>query len=129
MTKKEESPDDSVQINAQVLRKDRELLNAKAKAANLNASQFIQRLIYSAEVMSRPDLNADIQKMNAWLGRINSNINMLSKWANIYKGKCDAELIAYRLASIQADVREVAKYTQDLRAQGFGKRRKKKAEK
>lgn len=129
MTKKEQSPDDPVQINAQVLRKDRELLNAKAKAANLNSSQLIQRLIYTAEVISKPDLNADIQKLNAWLGRINSNINMLAKWANIYKDKCDSELILYRLSAIQADVREVAQYTQDLRAQGFGKRRKKRAEK
>lgn len=117
------SPDDIVQINALVLRKQRDMLNAKAKAANLNVSKMVQKLIADATVIAKPDLSADIRKANAWLGRINSNLNMLSKWCNTYKSDVFSDLIAYRLSLIQADVTELATFTADLRAQGFGKRR------
>lgn len=119
-----ERPTDTVQINALVLRKQRDMLNAKAKAANLTVSKFLQKLIEDATVISKPDLSADIQKANAWLGRINGNINMLSRWANLYRENAFADLILYRLAAIQNEVSEVATFTTDLRAQGYGKRRK-----
>lgn len=119
----DKNPDDTVQVNALVLRKQRDMLNAKAKAANLNASQLIQKLIASATVVAKPDLSADIRQANAWLGRINSNMNMLSKWCNTYKDDVFSDLIAYRLSLIQADVADLALFTTDLRAQGFGKRR------
>ncbi|MNE83355.1 hypothetical protein D3C80_1801650 [compost metagenome] len=49
---------------------------------------------------------------------------MLSKWANIHKENAFADLILFRLAEIQKEVTEVAQYSADLRAQGYGKRRK-----
>lgn len=120
----EEKPDDTVQINVIARRDQRDLLKAKAKAANMNVAKFVQALIIKAVVESKPNLSGDIQKMNAWLGRINSNLNMLSRWANAYKEKAFADVILYRLAEIQAEVTELSKYTADLRAQGYGKRRK-----
>lgn len=51
-----ERPTDTVQINALVLRKQRDMLNAKAKAANLTVSKFLQKLIEDATVISKPDL-------------------------------------------------------------------------
>ncbi len=45
--------------------------------------------------------------MNAWLGRINSNINMLSKHANIYKDASDTALIQLRLTQIRDDLRDL----------------------
>ena len=120
----EQSPEDTVQINALVLRKQRDMLNSKAQAANLNASQFIQKLIVDATVVAKPDLSADIKKTNAWLGRINSNLNMLAKWCNTYRENTFADLISYRLSLIQVEVDEVTAFTTDLRAQGFGKTRK-----
>jgi len=125
----EESPNDTVQINAIMIRKQRELLKAKAAAANLNVSQFLQKLIEDATVIAKPDLSADIQKTNAWLGRINSNLNMIAKWCNTYKQDAFSDLILHRLSLIQADVVEVSQFTMDLRAQGFGKRRKARAPK
>ena len=115
---------DTVQINALMLRKQRDMLNAKAKAANMTVSKFLQKMVEDATVISKPDLSADIQKANGWLGRINGNINMLSKWANTYRENAFADLILYRLAAIQNEVSEVATFTADLRAQGYGKRRK-----
>ncbi|MNF89593.1 hypothetical protein D3C85_976720 [compost metagenome] len=120
----DEKPGDTVQISVIARRDQRELLKDKARAANMTVAQFVQRLIVSAVVESKPGIAADIQKMNAWLGRINGNINMLSKWANIHKENAFADLILFRLAEIQKEVTEVAQYSADLRAQGYGKRRK-----
>jgi hypothetical protein len=120
----DEKPTDTVQINAIMLRSQRELLKSKAAAANMNVSQFLQKLITDATVISKPDLSADIQKTNGWLGRINSNLNMLAKSSNIFKEKTLVDVLLMRLSFIQEEVNEVVKFTSDLRAQGYGKRRK-----
>lgn len=120
----DEKPTDTVQINAIMLRSQRELLKSKAAAANMNVSQFLQKLITDATVISKPDLSVDIQKTNGWLGRINSNLNMLAKSSNIFKEKTLVDVLLMRLSFIQEEVNEVVKFTSDLRAQGYGKRRK-----
>lgn len=118
-----DKPEDTVQISVIARRDQRDLLKAKARAANMTVAQFVQKIIKNAVVESKPGITADIQKMNAWLGRINGNINMLSKWANIHKENVFADLILFRLNEIQKEVTELAQYSADLRAQGYGKRR------
>lgn len=118
-----EKPEDTVQISVIARRDQRDLLKAKARAANMPVAQFVQQMINKVVVESKPGIAADIQKMNAWLGRINGNINMLSKWANIHKENVFADLILFRLNEIQKEVTELAQYSADLRAQGYGKRR------
>lgn len=118
-----EKPEDTVQISVIARRDQRDLLKAKARAANMPVAQFVQQMISKVVVESKPGIAADIQKMNAWLGRINGNINMLSKWANIHKENVFADLILFRLNEIQKEVTELAQYSADLRAQGYGKRR------
>ncbi len=118
-----EKPEDTVQISVIARRDQRDLLKAKARAANITVAQFVQQMINKVVVESKPGIAADIQKMNAWLGRINGNINMLSKWANIHKENVFADLILFRLNEIQKEVTELAQYSADLRAQGYGKRR------
>lgn len=118
-----EKPEDTVQISVIARRDQRDLLKAKARAANMTVAQFVQQMINKVVVESKPGIAADIQKMNAWLGRINGNINMLSKWANIHKENVFADLILFRLNEIQKEVTELAQYSADLRAQGYGKRR------
>ena len=118
-----EKPEDTVQISVIARRDQRDLLKAKARAANITVAQFVQQMINKVVVESKPGITADIQKMNAWLGRINGNINMLSKWANIHKENVFADLILFRLNEIQKEVTELAQYSADLRAQGYGKRR------
>ncbi len=117
------------QICAKVTLVQRNLLNAKAKSAGMTAKEFLQRLILDAQVVAAPPGIADeIRKANSWLGRINSNINMLSKWANVHKESAFADLILMRLALIHKDLTQITSFTGDLRAQGFGKRRRKKGE-
>ena len=118
-----EKPEDTVQISVIARRDQRDLLKAKARAANMPVAQFVQQMISKVVVESKPGIAADIQKMNAWLGRINGNINMLSKWANIHKENVFADLILFRLNEIQKEVTELAQYSADLHAQGYGKRR------
>ena len=118
-----EKPEDTVQISVIARRDQRDLLKAKARAANITVAQFVQQMINKVVVESKPGIAADIQKMNAWLGRINGNINMLSKWANIHTENVFADLILFRLNEIQKEVTELAQYSADLRAQGYGKRR------
>ncbi|MNF84328.1 hypothetical protein D3C76_1159280 [compost metagenome] len=101
------SDDDYVQVNAIVTRKRRETLKRKAAQANLTISQFVSALIVKAEVVAKPDKKAEIQKLNAWLGRINSNLNMLSKNANIYKSESDALLIHAGLNLVRQDLQKL----------------------
>jgi len=124
MKNTDERPDDTVQIAVIARRDQRDLLKAKARAANMPTAKFVQRLIVDAVVVSKPDLSADMQKLNAWLGRLNSNLNMLAKWANVYQEKAFADVILLRLASIQKELSEVVEFSADLRAKGYGKRRK-----
>jgi hypothetical protein len=124
MKNTDERPDDTVQIAVIARRDQRDLLKAKARAANMTTAKFIQKLITDSVVVSKPDLSADMQKLNAWLGRLNSNLNMLAKWANTYQEKAFADVILLRLASIQKELSEVVEFSSDLRAQGYGKRRK-----
>lgn len=120
---KEQNPDDTVQLNCLVLRKQRDLLNEKAKAAGMTTAQFVQKLAIDANVVSKPDISAEIKTMNAWLGRLNSNINMLTKWCNTFKEGANAEIVMFRLAALTAQVNEIVAYSVDLRAQGYGKKR------
>ncbi|MFT6043189.1 MAG: hypothetical protein ACI8TV_000604 [Porticoccaceae bacterium] len=118
-----------VQVCAKITLSQRNLLNAKAKSAGMTAKQFLQMLILNAQVIAAPPGIADeIRKTNGWLGRINGNINMLSKWANVHRERVFADLILIRLALIHKDLTQITSFTGDLRAQGFGKRKRKKGE-
>ncbi|WP_223556914.1 plasmid mobilization protein [Pseudomonas sp. BF-R-01] len=115
-TEKQPEPlDRLVQINAQVLLSQRELLNQKARSAEMNVSQFVSRLITEAVVEVTPGISKQLQELNAWLGRINSNLNMLAKHANTHREKADATLIIYQLGQIGDDVRRFAELTDAIR--------------
>jgi len=116
-----------VQICAKVTFGQRNLFNAKAKSAGMTAKDFLQRLIFDAQIVAAPPEIADeIRKINAWLGRINSNINMLSRWANVHKENAFSDLILLRLSLIHKDLAQIVSFTSDLRAHGLGRRRRKK---
>ena len=119
---------DIVQVCAKVTRTERALLNKKAKDAGVTAQEFVQKMIGDAYIIAAPTGIADeIRKLNAWLGRVNCNINMLSKWANVHKENAFADLILFRLALINKDLSQITSFTSDLRVQGYGKRRKSKS--
>lgn len=119
---------DIVQVCAKVTRTERSLLNKKAKDAGMTAKEFVQKLIVDAHVVAAPtDVADEIRKLNAWLGRVNSNINMLSRWTNVHKENAFADLILYRLALIHKDLSQITCFTSELRAQGHGKRKRRAA--
>lgn len=119
---------DIVQVCAKVTRTERALLNKKAKDAGMTAKDFFQKLIVDANVVAAPtDVADEVRKLNAWLGRVNGNINMLSRWSNTYKENAFADLILFRLALIHKDLLQITSYAAELRAQRHGKRRKKEA--
>lgn len=76
----------------------------KADTAEKSLNLFILGAIESARVMPKARRNKDLQNLNAWLGRINSNINMISKHANIYQAESDAVLMHVRLMQIRQDL-------------------------
>lgn len=115
MTKIANTPNKIVQINAQVLLPQRELLNQKARAAGMNVSQLVSHLITEAVVEVTPGISKQMQELNAWLGRINSNLNMLAKHANVHREKADATLIIYQLGQISDDVRRFVEFSDAIR--------------
>jgi hypothetical protein len=79
-------------------------LNQKSEAAGKSLNLFILDSIASAKVLPREKRNRDLQNLNGWLNRLNANINMISKHANIYKADSDAVLIHVRLAQIRQEL-------------------------
>lgn len=103
-----------VQINAQVLLPQRELLNQKARAAGMDVSQLVSRLITEAVVEVTPGISKQMQELNAWLGRIKSNLNMLVSMPACTV-KADATLIIYQLRQISDDVRRFVEFSDAIR--------------
>ncbi|MNF69121.1 hypothetical protein D3C84_509960 [compost metagenome] len=102
-----QSDDDAVQLNVVITRKRREALKRKAAKANMNLTNFVSSMIASTQVVAKVDKKAELQRLNAWLGRINSNLNMLSKHANTHKEASDTALIQLRLTQIRDEIREL----------------------
>lgn len=101
------SDDDIVQVNALMTRKRREVLKRKAVKANMTISALIDEMIGRTQIVAKVDKKLELQRLNSWLGRINSNINMISKHANIHKEASDTALIQLRLTQIRDDLRDL----------------------
>lgn len=114
-----------VQINALVPLPRRELLKQRAREAELTISQLIDKLITSSIVEVTPGISAQLKELNSWLGRINSNINMLAHHANKHREKADAQLICFQLAQIGRDTQQLTTIAGELKKT---RRSRKKAE-
>ncbi|MNE44138.1 hypothetical protein D3C80_1383500 [compost metagenome] len=80
-----------------------------AKAAGLNLSAYVGALIEGGQVVhAKDDLRPELSKLNAWLGRLNSNINMLSKYANTHRQGACADLLLMRLNEIRKEARLIS---------------------
>ena len=104
-----------VQINALVPLAQRERLKANAQKCEMSISQLINEMIKSTQIEISPGMPAQIRDLNSWLGRINSNINMLAHHANIYRDKADADLIIYQLNIISRDINEIVRFSDEIR--------------
>lgn len=104
-----------VQINALVPLPQRELLKQRAREAELTISQLVGKLITSTTVEVTPGFSAQLKELNSWLGRINSNINMLAHHANKHREKADAQLICFQLAQIGRDTQQLTTIASELK--------------
>ncbi len=104
-----------VQINATVPLPQRELLKQRAREAELTISQLIDKLITSSTIEVTPGLSTQLKELNSWLGRINSNINMLAHHANKHREKADAQLIFFQLTQIGRDTQLLTTIASDLK--------------
>lgn len=79
-------------------------LTVKAAEAEKSLNRYILDAIQDSRVMPKPTQNQDLREQNIWLNRINSNLNMLAKHANIYHENADGVLIHVRLLQIRQDL-------------------------
>lgn len=105
----------AVQINATVTKKQREKFNRNAREAGLTNSQFLIALLDKKPVVTaKESLREEFRQLIASLGRINNDLNMLSRYANTYKENSLAAAILHRLNEIRQDVYEVAQASEKL---------------
>ncbi len=114
-----------VQINAHVPLSQRERLKENARRCEMSVSQLINEMITSTQIDISPGMPAQMRDLNSWLGRINSNINMLAHHANTYREKADADLIIYQLNFIARDINEVVIFSDEIRKSNRTQRVKK----
>jgi len=79
-------------------------LVAKAAEAEKSLNQFILDSITSAKVQPKATKNMELREQNIWLNRINSNLNMIAKHANIFQDNADGVLMHVRLLQIRRDL-------------------------
>lgn len=81
-------------------------LVAKAAEAEKSLNQFILDSITSAKVQPKPTKNLELREQNIWLNRINGNLNIIAKHANIFQDNADGVLMHLRLMQIRRDIQE-----------------------
>ncbi|MGA9700138.1 hypothetical protein [Pseudomonas sp.] len=94
-----------------------------AKAAGLSLSGYVGALIEHGQVVTaKDDLRPELRDLNACLGRWNSNINMLSRHANIYKHGASTDLLLMRLNEIHEELRLISHRANSLQPKPGRKR-------
>ena len=78
-------------------------LEAKAAEAEKSVNQFILDCIKNAKVQPKPTQNLELREQNIWLNRINSNLNMIAKHANIFQDNADGVLMHFRLLHVRGN--------------------------
>lgn len=105
----------AVQINATVTKRQREKFNKNAREAGLTNSQFLVALLNKKPVVAaKESLREEFRRLIASLGRVNNDLNMISKYANTFKDDALSALILQRLNEIRQDVYEVAQASEKL---------------
>lgn len=104
-----------VQLHALIPRAMSTKANRNAKAAGMSLSGFIAALIDSREVVTAiDDIRPELREINSWFGRLNSNINMIARHANIYRQGANSDLILMRLNELREDVRLITQKAASL---------------
>lgn len=79
-------------------------LTVKAELAEKSLNRYVLDAIQKSKVMPKETKNLELREQNIWLNRINGNLNMLAKWANIYRDDADGVLIHVRLLQIRREL-------------------------
>lgn len=95
----------SFQVHAVLAADVHKKLKEKAAKADMNYSEFITSLVNSRDVvLAKSDMRKEAKELIAWCGRLNANLNMLAKHANIHQSDADATLILSHLSAIRHEV-------------------------
>lgn len=94
-----------------------------AKAAGMSLSGYVGALIEHGQVVTaKDDLRPELRELNAWLGRLNSNLNMLTRHANIYKHGASTDLLLMRVNEIREEARLISQKANSLQPKPGRKR-------
>ncbi|EKT4456328.1 hypothetical protein QEM35_002492 [Pseudomonas putida] len=105
----------AVQINATVTAKQREKFNKNAREAGLTNSEFLVALLDKKPVVeAKESLREEVRQLIAAFGRINNDLNMLSKYANTYWANALAAPILHKLTEIRQDVYVIVQASEKL---------------
>lgn len=105
----------TVQINATVTAKQREKFNRNAREAGLTNSEFLVALLDKKPVVeAKESLREEVRKLISSFGRINNDLNMLSKYANTYRDNALTSPILHKLTEIRQDVYEIVQASEKL---------------
>lgn len=83
---------------------DKAMLVAKSAEAEKSLNRFVLDAIKGAKVQPKQTRNLELREQNIWLNRINGNLNMLAKHANIHQNEADGVLIHVRLMQIRREL-------------------------
>lgn len=83
---------------------EKSALTVKAAKAEKSLNRYILDAIQKSRVMPKETKNLELREQNIWLNRINANLNMLAKHANIHQNEADGVLIQVRLLQIRQEL-------------------------
>jgi hypothetical protein len=105
----------TIHLQAKLTEAQHAKLKAKAAKAGMGLAELVVAMIESREVVeAKADARPVIRDLISWFGRINSNLNMLSKHANTFRENAQGALILHCLNDIRRDVLDVTKAAEKL---------------
>ena len=87
-------------VKVRLSQAERQTLEAKAQAAGVSFAALLRDHLGQVSIRNRDD---ERQRL-AMLNRINTNLNMVARWANTFKERADAWAVVSRLEAIQAEL-------------------------
>ncbi|MDF9776266.1 plasmid mobilization protein [Pseudomonas baetica] len=98
------------QISLRMSHEQRVGLQQKAALAGLSLNSYVLAATEKSLVVGiNNEQIKELKRLNNWLNRINSNLNMIARACNYKKDKVDLAMINISLSKIKAHVGDVAK--------------------
>jgi len=105
----------TIHLQAKLTEAQHAKLKAKAAKAGMGLAELVVAMIESREVVeAKADARPVIRELIGWFGRINSNLNMISKHANMYRHNAQTPLMLHVLNDIRGDVLAITKQAEKL---------------